>query len=316
MNRDGQIIPIYLLTGFLESGKTTLLHTMLKDERFTQGQKTLVIGCEEGEVEYDKDLFAKTNTVLVTLDAPEELGISKLRELNRLHRPERVIIEYNNVWGMKRLGQTQLPLKWRYTQIITLADATTFDNYMTNMRQLLTDPMKEADLVMVNRCTADSPKSAWRRQIRAMNPNTNVLFEGPDGEVDDGVADEDLPYDMKADVIDITEDQMAIAYMDSLDHPERYDGKTIRLNGQIFRDDDMPPGYYLFGRLAMTCCADDIARLGWITQGTCDAPETQFMRLTARCRLMNAPDGRQGLMLQELQTEKGQKPKREYLSFT
>ena len=57
MTRREELIPVYLVTGFLESGKTELIHSMLKDERFTAGQKTLVICCEEGELEYD-DAFS------------------------------------------------------------------------------------------------------------------------------------------------------------------------------------------------------------------------------------------------------------------
>ena len=52
-------LPVYLITGFLESGKTSFILDTLKDKRFIKGQKTLIISCEEGEVEYEeKDLKA------------------------------------------------------------------------------------------------------------------------------------------------------------------------------------------------------------------------------------------------------------------
>jgi len=218
------------------------------------------------------------------------------------------------MWGIELLAKTPMPLKWRMVQVITTVDATTFDNYMNNMRKMMTDPMKEADLIMVNRCQPEHPKSAWRRQMRAFNPRSTILFENMDGSTEDGVADEDLPYDMKAAIIDISEENMGTFYIDSMDHPERYDGKTIRLTGQYFQEKGLPKGYALFGRMAMTCCADDIAQVGWVCQYKKMYSSTVFVQLTAQCRTIN--NGEQTIvMLHEVDSEKGAKPKEEYMTF-
>ena len=44
-------IPVYLFTGFLEAGKSTFIKETMDDERFTNGEKTLLLLCEEGEEE-------------------------------------------------------------------------------------------------------------------------------------------------------------------------------------------------------------------------------------------------------------------------
>ena len=312
--REEDIVPVYLVTGFLESGKTHLIHTMLESDDFSFGQKTLILCCEEGLEEYDEALLKKGRATVVTFEEPEDLTATRLVELTRKYQPERVFMEYNSVWGIELLAKTPMPAKWRMVQVITTADATTFDNYMNNMRKLLTDPMKEADLIMVNRCRPEHPKSAWRRQMRAFNPRCTILFENLDGTTEDGVADEDLPYDMKADVIQISEENMGTFYMDSMDHPERYDGKTVRLTGQYFQEQGLPKGYALFGRLAMTCCADDIAQVGWICQYKKMYSSNLFVQLTARCRTINSGD-QSIVMLYEISSEKGAKPKEEYMTF-
>ena len=46
-------IPVYLFTGFLESGKTKFIHETLMDERFIAGENTLILLCEAGIEEYD-----------------------------------------------------------------------------------------------------------------------------------------------------------------------------------------------------------------------------------------------------------------------
>ncbi|MBQ9299827.1 MAG: GTPase, partial [Clostridia bacterium] len=57
--RPDEIIPIYIVAGFLDSGKTSLIHNMLEDEGFSRGQKTLLVVCEEGNEEYDEARLAK-----------------------------------------------------------------------------------------------------------------------------------------------------------------------------------------------------------------------------------------------------------------
>ena len=205
-----RFVPVYLITGFIESGKTTLGLTVLANERFTNGGKVLVLCCEEGETEWDEKKLQQHKGVLVNLDSAEELTTERLARLDREIEPTCVIMEYNTMWGMEKLDEISLPKLWDWAQVVTTADATTFDNYMTNMRKLLTDPMKTADMIYVNRCGESFSKSSWRKQLRAMNSAATILFENLDGTVDDGIRDEDLPYDMKADVIRISDEQFGL----------------------------------------------------------------------------------------------------------
>ena len=47
-------IPVYLFTGFMDSGKTTLICQTLLTDHFGDGAKTLLLVCEDGEIEYDE----------------------------------------------------------------------------------------------------------------------------------------------------------------------------------------------------------------------------------------------------------------------
>ena len=46
-------IPVYLFVGQLESGKTKFIQETMEDPNFDSGDKTLLLVCEEGELEYD-----------------------------------------------------------------------------------------------------------------------------------------------------------------------------------------------------------------------------------------------------------------------
>ena len=310
-----RFVPVYLITGFLESGKTTLGLTILGNERFTNGGKVLVICCEDGEKEWDDESLRKNKGVLVMLEEEEEFTSARLQALEDEHKPSCVILEYNSMWGIDRLDTLRLPRLWDWAQMVTTADGTTFDNYMTNMRKLLTDPMKIADMICVNRCRPDFNKGSWRKQLRAMNGNATIFFENLDGTVDDGITDEDLPYDMKADPIVITDEQFGIFYVDSMDHPERYHDRRVRLVGQAWKRSNFPKGFYYFARNAMTCCSNDIAPCGWVCKGSRTPDNKTYFTLTARCQQVQGPDGQTALMLNELLTEKAKTPHEELVSF-
>ena len=307
-------VPVYIVTGFLDSGKTTMVTSMLMDQDFTDSRKVLVLCCEEGETEYDEKQLRKHNAEVCYLDGPEELNSGRLREIVGKYTPSCVLIEYNSMWGMDALFKCKFPPAWELVQVIGLVDATTMANYMTNMRKQMSEPLKEADLILINRCTPDFEKPVWRRQLRVLNPTCNILFEAPDGSTDDGVTDEDLPYDMKADIITIPEDQYGIFYMDSMDHPDRYDGRTVRLVGQPFPNADVPDGYYLFGRYAMTCCANDVQVCGWFCRGEYPPDENVFIALTAVCHVVSRGD-QSMIMLEEKSAKKVPPTFQQYVTF-
>lgn len=309
--------PIYLITGFLESGKTNLIKNMLTDEDFSQGERTLLIVCEEGEEEYEKELLRKSNTVMEVIDSFEDLTENNLALMNDKYLPERIIIEYNSVWGIENLFRIKKPVEWELAQMVTLIDATTFDNYLTNMRNLMTEGPKLADLVIFNRCDENTKKSSYRRIIKGMNNTCNIIFENVDGTSDDGVGEEDLPYDMKADVIEIKDDQFGIWYIDCMEHPARYNERKIRIKGMGFRLENLPKKTYVFGRFAMTCCADDIGGIGFICRYKDKFPkEKEWFYLNAKIEsAFSEIHGRAAVILVEESREPAEKPEEELVYF-
>lgn len=309
--------PVYLVTGFLESGKTSLIKSMLEDENFSSGERTLIIMCEEGIEELDKQLLRKSNAVLEVIEEKEDLTSNNLNSMNRRYMPERVIIEYNSVWGIEDLFKVKKPSDWELAQMVSMIDATTFDSYMTNMRVLMSEAPKLADLVIFNRCDENTEKSRFRRMIKAMNNSCNLLFENVDGSADDGVGEEDLPYDMKSEVIEIKDEDFGIWYIDCMEHADRYDGRVVKIKAQAFTVDDLPPRSYLLGRYAMTCCAADVGGIGFICRYAQKRPkEAEWITVTAKCEAgFSAVHGRDCLTLTELTRETAEKPEDELVYF-
>ena len=306
--------PVYIITGFLESGKTKFISEMLADDGFSEGERTLLLCCEEGEEEYDSKLLHRTNTVLEPLDEPEDL--EKLVELDEKYRPERVIIEYNSTWLLQALYSAKKPESWDLAQIITLVDSTTFEIYLKNMRSFMADGLAEADLVIFNRCTEETTKSPYRRTVLAMNNTARIFFENTDGSMDDGVSDEDLPYDVSAKIIEISDTQFGVFYLDAMEHPDRYDGKTIHVKGRAFRMNGMPKGCFVFGRHAMTCCVDDIGGIGYLCKADGELPKKDaWIMLTAKVEASFSPIHNRDAIILIAQTINPAKPPEEELVY-
>ena len=79
------MIPVYLINGFLESGKTEFIKYTISQPYFQTRGTTLLILCEEGELEYEEALLKKTRTVMEVIEDEEDFTIEQLMELEKKH---------------------------------------------------------------------------------------------------------------------------------------------------------------------------------------------------------------------------------------
>lgn len=276
-------VPIYLITGFLESGKTTFLRFTLDQDYFQIDGKTLLILMEEGEEEYDTKALAKNNTVVEVIEKEEDLTTERLEAMEIIHQPDRVVIEYNGMWLVSRFYDMKLPFGWGVEQQITCVDGSTFQVYMANMKSIFMDMVKYTDMVVFNRCKREDPLANYRRSIKVSNQSAEVIFEDEEGEIDDIFGDQ-MPFDVNAPVIEIPPEDYGIWFVDAMDHPDTYVGKTVRFKGRVMKPRGMGSKFFVPGRIAMTCCADDTTFLGFVCKSAF-APklkEKEWVEVTAK----------------------------------
>ena len=136
-----QEIPVYLFLGFLESGKTKFIQETLEDKRFNNGEKTLLLVCEEGIEEYDFSKYPKkSNVQMRVIEEKDELTEANLLKMMSETKAERVVLEYNGMWLINDLFEN-MPDGWMINQVMTFIDASTFMNYNANMRSLVVDKL-------------------------------------------------------------------------------------------------------------------------------------------------------------------------------
>ena len=310
-------VPVYLFTGFLEAGKTKFIQETLEDRRFCNGERTLLLVCEEGVEEYEPDQFADKSVMIRMIEDQSELEPAHLTALLNETRAERVVIEYNGMWMLDALYGA-MPQGWMVYQEFLFADATTFLSYNANMRQLVYDKLKSCELVVFNRFRPDMDKMAFHKIVRGASRRSDIAYEYAGGKVEYDDIQDPLPYDLSAPVVEIGDDDFAVWYRDMSEEPKNYEGKIVRFKCRALVRKKLPPHSFVVGRHVMTCCVEDIQFAGLVCQW--DKAETirddSWMILTAEIRFkFSRAYGKKGPVLTYLSHEDCAPPEQPVATF-
>ena len=220
------------------------------------------------------------------------------------------------MWNFKNL---KMPWHWKVEQQITTIDASTFQNYYTNMRSLLAEMIRKSELIIFNRCDGLTDQlGSFKRNVKAVNPQAEIIFEDKDGEVSQ-IFEEDLPYDLKDEKLDLDDYGYGIFYLDAMDNLDRYLDKTVRFKAMVLKPENSNDEYFVPGRMAMTCCADDMAFLGYACKyDKCsELANKDWVEVTATVHREFWKDyNGEGPVLHAVSVEPTKKPKDEILNFS
>lgn len=282
---------VYLFTGFLESGKTSFILDTLSQDYFATGERTLLIACEDGEIEYDIAKMRSQNIYVEFINEESDITTELLKKWDASHKPKRVLIEYNGMWNVESIAEDYYPDSWILTQVISTVDYSSFNMYWNNMRSMVMNQLSLSDMVIFNRCDETTKKNDLRRTVKLFNKKAQVGYDWVEGYNGDNVAEE-LPYDINADIIKIEDDDYGIWYMDAMENPNKYAGKTVNYNCLFFRPKNYSMAKFVPGRFAMTCCADDITYLAFVcnSDNDIDLEEKQWINITAEVKVEYVKD--------------------------
>ena len=310
-------IPVYLFTGFLEAGKTTFIQKTLEDERFNQGENTLLLICEEGIEDYAPDAFSGARVFLETVENAEDLTAERLEGLCKKHACERVIVEYNGMWMLDSLYNA-LPEEWMVYQEFLFVDARTFLSYNANMRERVVDKLKSCEMVVFTRADEATDRMVFHQIVRGVSRRCEIAYEDAQGNVSyDDIPDE-LPFDINAPVIEVAQENYATWYRDISEEMEKYEGKTVQLSGSVVIQDRLPENSFIFGRPVMTCCADDVAFAGVLcaAKSRKGLSNEDWVTLTAKISVQDSEVyGRRGPVFSVISMEKGTAPENDVATF-
>lgn len=310
-------IPVYLFTGFLESGKTKFIQETLEDKRFCNGERTLLLVCEEGEEEYAPDQFADKNVFIRIVEDQSDLTTESLTRFLAETRAQRVVIEYNGMWLLDELYGA-MPEGWTVYQEFLFVDANTFLTYNANMRQLVYDKLKSCELVVFNRFKPGMDKMEFHKIVRGASRRSDIAYEYANGKVEYDDIEDPLPFDLDAPVVEIADEDYALWYRDMAEEPKKYEGKTVRFKCRALVRKKLPSGSFVVGRHVMTCCVEDIQFAALVCQW--DKADTvkddTWMILTAKINLkFHRAYSKKGPVLSYISSEPCPEPKQAVATF-
>ena len=255
---NSSIIPVYLFTGLLESGKTTFINKVLKDRQFNNGELTLLIVCEDGQEKYCECNKNMDNVKIIYIENKEYVNRHYLEIINNKENFERVLIEYNGMWELETL-YSNLPLNWAVFQQMLFIDSSTFLFYNKMFRNQLVEKIKDCESCVFNRYI-NQDKELMHKTIRMFSKKSLIYYEDIFHNMIKDDLKDSLPFDENADVIQLSLKDYAIWYQDISYDFKKYKDKKISTDGKIVKIFDKSKAY--FGRMVMVCCEADIKFLG------------------------------------------------------
>ncbi|MCD7840428.1 MAG: hypothetical protein LUG46_07390 [Erysipelotrichaceae bacterium] len=256
---------VYVFTGFLDSGKSSFIADTVLGTDFCENEKTLLLVSEQGEVEFKQEAFEAMECDLAYVDSPLEMTTEYLESLDDKYQPTQVLVEYNGMYNVDDFLTQKFPANWEVVQVLTTINAQTFNLYIQNMRSLLYQHVLHTDLLIFNRISENTKKSFLRNNIKAINSQCQIIYEMEDGSINT-LGDDELPFDINADELDILDHDFGLFCMDTMDHPERYEGKTVTLKGKFIGLDKQLDNCFVMGRMAMVCCEQDTSLVGMVCE--------------------------------------------------
>ena len=218
INIEKKEIPVLLLTGYLGSGKTTLVNRILSNRK---GIRFAVIVNDIGEVNIDADLIQKGGIVGQSDDSLVALQngcicctlkmdlVQQISDLTRSDRFDYIVIEASGICEPAPIAQTILnipALGPQYNQgntpvmdcIVTVVDAlrmqsefacgddlTKKDLGEEDIERLLIEQIEFCNIVLLNKASEVTPEERGRIKeiIHALNPKATI-FECDYGDID------------------------------------------------------------------------------------------------------------------------------------
>ncbi len=310
-------VPVYLFTGFLESGKTKFIQGTLEDVRFNAGEPTLVLLCEEGIEELDPRRFSGKNVTVEVIDNKEDIRMQHFIDLEEKYKPDRVMIEYNGMWMLNDLF-TEMPENWLIYQEFSFADSTTFLSYNTNMRQLTYDKLQSCDVIVFNRYSDDIDMMELHKIVRGASRRAEIIYEYPTGDTIPDDIEDPLPFDLNADIVEIEDRDYAWWYRDMGEEMDKYQDKVVRFKAITANSSRLPKGTFVVGRQLMTCCVEDIQMAGLACEKPGKKPEPkQWLTITAKIDIAksSAYGSKIGPVMHVMSIEPAEAPEQEIATF-
>ena len=177
-------LPVTLVTGFLGSGKTTLVNHILSNRA---GVKAAVLVNELGEIAIDNDLIVTADGGMIELSngciccsTSNDLLDGIVRVLGRPDPVDHILVETTGVADPLPVAQTlqrpEFRNALRLDAVVAVADAEQFSLDLFDGHAVRSQ-LRHADAILVNKCdrVGEDRVARVEEKIRTVNPEARLL---------------------------------------------------------------------------------------------------------------------------------------------
>ena len=299
-----------LVCGFLDAGKTTYIRECIQNDYFYKYGRTLILCFEQGEAEYDEDELAAKNTKVAYFDGDTDVGTFCMQQIET-HRPDRIYVEMN---AMMQELRERLPRCMQVSFVVTWLDWQTLPLYFANFRQMIRQMASSSHQVVFRGCPSRELLSPYSQAFRLMNQKATYLRQDPMG-YHEKAFDLFLPFSLEDDEITIPEASFLPLWLDALDHPEHYAGKTLHFKDALELRRVGQDETWSAGRVVMICCMADLQFMAFALENTSELPGG-WITLDAVGELSSDAYGRARLTLRPIRTCRAAPPDAQILDLS
>ena len=181
------MIPVYIISGFLGSGKTTLIQSLLNR---TDVSKVAVIENDFGEVSFDAAVLKRQGVRLEELPSGciccTLVGNFKesLRTVLKDGSAELIVIEPSGVAKLSDIKalceSAEFAGKIGPLVTVTVVDGSMAVMYAENFGEFFVDQLREGQVIVVNRTDDKEDEKELRQLLQRENKKAPILFEIPE----------------------------------------------------------------------------------------------------------------------------------------
>ncbi|WP_297439247.1 GTP-binding protein, partial [uncultured Clostridium sp.] len=175
---------IDIISGFLGSGKTTLIKKLLDEELYKE--KIAIIENEYGEVAIDGNLLRGDKVEVTEITSGciccNIKGDFKdsISEIVSKYNPDRIIVEPTGVAKLSEIISSVKEAKVsnaKINMITTVVDVNNFSNYLNNFGEFYKNQIVNANVVLLSRVSSisDLEISNICEEIRKINKTANII---------------------------------------------------------------------------------------------------------------------------------------------
>jgi len=171
-------LPIYIVTGFIESGKTTFLNKLLNDCNRV-GTASLLIQFESGEIKFT-DKYGNVDVMTFSkkdVEQHKDYIISTITDFLNQYRVDEIWVEWNGMLTFSVIKELfsniTLSCNFRIMKVIHIIDAERLDSLLGRTGAALPEQIYNSNIAVIRNTTGNGPRHV-QKIIRSMSPGVKI----------------------------------------------------------------------------------------------------------------------------------------------